>query len=128
MSKDDVNSFVRPVWLYIDFIDEPEKALKLAETAALTFPDSAMSYNLLGWSQTALNEMGKAEKNLKKAITIEPNLAAAHYNLGNLYKKQNRDEMALDSFQKAYDLDSNGSIGNLAAQAYNELLKETLSN
>jgi Tfp pilus assembly protein PilF len=87
-----------------------------------------MSYNLLGWSQTALNEMGKAEKNLKKAITIEPNLAAAHYNLGNLYKKQNRDEMALDSFQKAYDLDSNGSIGNLAAQAYNELLKETLSN
>lgn len=128
LSKDDVDSFVRPVWLYLDFIDEPQKALKLAETAALTFPDSAMSYNLLGWSYAGLKEDDKAEKNLKKAIELDPNLAAAYYNLANLLRSQNRDDMALDAFQKAYDLDSNGSIGNLAAKAYNELLKETLSN
>jgi len=36
--------------------------------------------------------------------------------------------MALDAYQKAYSLDSNGSIGNLAAQAHNELLTKTLSN
>lgn len=128
VSKDDVNSFVRPVWMYLDFIDDPQKALKLAETAALTFPDSAMSYNLLGWSYAGLEDSDKAERNLKKAIELDPNLAAAYYNLGNLYEQQNRDQMALDAFQKAYDLDPSGSIGNLAAQAYNELLKETLSN
>ena len=127
-SKDDVNSFVRPVWLYLDFIDEPQKALKLAETAALSFPDSAMSYNLLGWSYAGLGEDQKAEENLKRALELEPNLAAAYYNLGNLYQEQNRDNLALDAFQKAYNLDSSGSIGNLAAQAYNELLKKTLSN
>lgn len=128
LSKNDVTSFVRPVWLYLDFVDKPEKALKLAETAALTFPDSAMSYNLLGWSYAGLHDDEKAEKNLKKAIELDPNLAAAHYNLGNLYQQQNRDQMALDAFQSAYHLDSSGSIGNLAAQAYNELLKKTLSN
>lgn len=128
VSKDDVDSFVRPVWLYLDFIDDPQKALKLAETAALTFPDSAMSYNLLGWSYAGLGDNDKAERNLKKAIELDPNLAAAHYNLGNLYEGQNRHQLALDAFQKSYDLDSNGSIGNLAAQAYNELLKVTLSN
>lgn len=128
MSKDDVSSFVRPVWLYLDFINDPQKALKLAETAALTFPDSAMSYNLLGWSYTGLGEDEDAERNLKKALEMDPNLAAAYYNLGNLYNEQNRRQMALDAFKQAYELDSAGSIGNLAAQAYNDLLKETLSN
>ncbi len=128
VSKDDINSFIRPVWLYLDFIDDPKKALKLAETATLAFPDSAMSYNLLGWSYTGLDDGEKAERNLKKAIELDPNLAAAYFNIGNLYTRQNRDQMALDAFQKAYDLDSSGSIGNLAAQAYNDLLKETLSN
>ena len=128
LSKDDVNSFVRPVWLYLDFIDEPQKALKLAETAALTFPDSAMSYNLLGWSYAGLDEDQKAEENLKRALELDPDLAAAYYNLGNLYEKQNRHDLAMEVFQKAYNLDSSGSIGNLAAQAYNDLLKKTLSN
>ena len=128
VSKEDISSFVRPVWLYLDFIKEPEKALKLAETAALSFPESAMSYNLLGWSYIGLEDEAKAERNLKKAIEIDPNLAAAHYNLANLYREQNRHDLALDTYQKAYSLDSSGSIGNMAAQAYNELLKETLSN
>lgn len=128
ISKDDVNSFVRPVWLYLDFIKDPKKALKLSETATLAFPDSAMSYNLLGWSYAGLNEDEKAEKNLKKSIEIDPNLAAAHYNLGNLYSRQSRTQLALDEYQEAYSLDSNGSIGNLAAQAHNDLLKKSLPN
>ncbi|MFH0838368.1 MAG: tetratricopeptide repeat protein [Patescibacteria group bacterium] len=128
INQDDVNSFVRPVWLYLDFTHEPQKALKLAETAALTFPDSAMSYNLLGWSYAGTEDDEKAERNLKKALELDPNLAAVYYNLGNLYARQHRDQMALDAFQKAYDLDANGSIGNLAAKAHNELLKKTLSN
>ena len=128
INKDDVNTFVRPVWIYLDFIDNPQKALKLAESAALAFPDSAMSYNLIGWSYAGLDEFEKAEENLERALELDSNLAAAHYNLGHLYQKQSQDQLALNAFQKAYQLDSNGSIGNLAAKAYNDLLKETLSN
>lgn len=127
ISKDDVNSFVRPVWLYLNFLNDPDKALKLAQSAALAFPDAAMSYNLLGWSYTGLKDYAKAEEYLKKAIGLDPNLAAAYYNLGNLYAAQSDQQKALPAYQKAYGLDSNGSIGNLAAQAYNDLLKKSLT-
>lgn len=128
VSKGDVNAFVRPVWLYIDFLNEPESAKKLAETAVLTFPDSAMSFNLLGWSYQALGDEKKGENNLKKAIELDPNLAAAHYNLGKLYESQGKNEPALTQYQTAYDLDASGSIGNMAAESYNELLRLTINN
>lgn len=127
-STGDVNAFIRPVWLYIDFVDSPQKAKKLADTAVSTFPDSAMSYNLLGWSYLGLGELKTAEKNLKKALEMDPNLAAAYYNIGQVYEKQTKEDFALDAYQKAYDLDKSGSIGNMAASAYNELLRSSLSN
>ena len=53
---------------------------------------------------------------------MDPEFPAAHYNIGKLYEEQGRDDLALDSYQKAYELDANGSIGNLAAKRYNSLL------
>lgn len=127
VSKEDISAFIRPIWLYVDFLEDPDKAVKLAETAVLSFPDSAMSYNLLGWAYIHKDE-SKAEKHLKKALEMDPNLSASYYNLGQLYELQNRNSLAMESYQKAYELDSSGSIGNMSAAAYNELLKETLSN
>lgn len=124
LNNGDINSFVRPIWIYIDFLNQPTKALKIAEVATTTFPENAMSYNLLGWSQTGTQDYKNAEKNLKKAIELDPNLPAAHYNLGRLYEIERRTDIALDAYQKAYELDQNGSIGNLAAKAYNALLTE----
>ena len=124
INKNDINAFVRPIWIYIDYLNQSDKALNIAEVANATFPESAMSYNLLGWSQIGTNDHVEAEKNLKKAIEINPSLPAAHYNLARLYDTQNRKELALDAYQKAYELDTNGSIGNLAAQAYNVLMVE----
>jgi tetratricopeptide (TPR) repeat protein len=124
ISDEDINAFVRPIWIYLDYLNQPAKALKIAESAAVAFPDTAMSYNLLGWSQVGTQDYTEAEKNLKKAIELDPNMAAAYYNLGKLYDIQRRTDMALDAYQKAYELDQNGSIGNLAAQAYNALLTQ----
>ena len=76
----------------------------------------------------ATRAKGAAERNLKKAIEMDPNLAAAHFNLGQLYELQNRSDLGLASYQSAYELDSSGSIGNMAATAYNELLRDSLSN
>jgi len=125
VSKDDINAYIRPVWLYLDYVNDPRKALRLSQTAAVTFPDAAMSYNLLGWSYFRLGDELKAEKNLIKALSIDPDLSAAHFNLGELYELQGNSSKALISFQKAYELDSSGSIGNMAAERYNELLKAT---
>lgn len=123
-NKQDINAYVRPIWIYLDFLNEPTKAVKLAEMAVMTFPNDPSAYNLLGWSQVGTGNYTEAEKNLNKAIAGDPNLAAAHYNLGKMYEEQGRDQLALESFQKAYNLDQSGSIGNLAAKRYNALLAE----
>ncbi|MFC1729827.1 tetratricopeptide repeat protein [candidate division KSB1 bacterium] len=120
----DVDSFVRPIWIYLDFLEQPEKALKLGEKAVITFPESPMAYNLLGWSQVGTKNYVEAEKNLKKSITMDPTFAAAHYNLAKLYEDMNEEEQALKNYQSAYELDANGSIGNLAAKRYNAMLLE----
>lgn len=123
-TKGDINAFVRPIWIYLDFLNEPQKAMKLAEMTVISFPEDPMAYNLLGWSQTGMGNYIEAEKNLKKAIATDPTLAAAYYNLGKLYEELSESDNALDSYQKAYELDQNGSIGNLSAKRYNALLTQ----
>ncbi len=123
-NKQDINAFVRPIWIYLDFLNDPTKAVKLSEMAVIAFPNDAMAYNLLGWSQTGTLNYVEAEKNLKKSIEIDSTSAAPYYNLGKLYENQDLIEDALYSYQKAYELDQAGSIGNLAAKRYNNLLIE----
>ncbi|MBN1258451.1 tetratricopeptide repeat protein [Candidatus Peregrinibacteria bacterium] len=121
LNKEDVNAFVRPVWIYLDYLNNPDEALKLAETALAAFPDNPLAYNLLGWSQLYKKDYKNAEKNLLKALELNPNLAAAYYNLGRLYEENGNKGEAMKVYQKAYDLDQNGSIGNMSAKRYNAL-------
>lgn len=124
ITNEDIDSFIRPIWIYLDYLQKPEEALKLAKIAHTTFPDNPLTYNLLGWSYLGLKNYTEAEKQLTKAIELNPDMAAAHYNLGNLYLEKEDNEKALKMYQKAYELDQNGSIGNLAAKKYNELLSQ----
>jgi tetratricopeptide (TPR) repeat protein len=124
INNKDINSFVRPVWIYLDYLNQPDKAIEIAKTAVTAFPESAMSYNLLGWSQIGIKDYADAETNLKKAIELDAGLAAAYYNLGQLYEIRKMNDKALGNYQKAYELDQNGSIGNLAAKSYNGLLTQ----
>jgi tetratricopeptide (TPR) repeat protein len=121
-NKQDINAFVRPIWIYLEFLNQPEKALRLGETAVIAFPGNAMAYNLLGWSQIGTENTVEAEKNLLKSIQMDPTQAAPHYNLGKLYEIMDEKEKAKEQYQQAYELDQNGSIGNLSAKRYNILL------
>lgn len=127
INQQDVEAFVRPVWIQIEYLEDPEKALNIAQSALTLFPESAMSYNLMGWSYIALEDYKNAEINLKKALKIDPELAAAHQNLGLLYQEMGDTDQALEYYQKAYQFDVGGSIGNLAATRYNQLLQDTLT-
>jgi len=127
VSYQDVNVFVRPVWLYNDYLNDPQSALRLSQAAMEAFPESAMSYNLVGWSYINLEDYKNAEAYLNRAIVLDPKLAAAHQNLGRLYEARVMNDMALASYKKAYELDKNGPIGSLAAEQYNTLLKKNLT-
>jgi len=122
LNRSDINSFVKPIWIYLDFLGNPEEALILANMAVTAFPENAMAFNLLGWSQVASGNYTDAEINLKKSLEIDPGIAAAHLNLGKLYEAQLKRKEAMSAYQEAYQLDQNSSIGNLAAKRYNVLL------
>lgn len=124
LNNQDINTFVRPVWIYLDFLNDPEKALEIAQKAYKIHPQSAMTYNLLAWSHLGKHEYLKAEEYLKKALEIDPNLQAAWYNLGIAYAGLEQKDKALANYQKAYEMGKDSSIGNMAAQAYNELYSE----
>ena len=113
--------FIRVTWLNIDKLNDPEKALEYAYIALENHPDDAMSYNLVGWSLTALENYKEAEKYLAKAIEMDPEFDAAALNMGWFYEKQGQKALAKEYYKRAYALGDNNSIATLAATRYNNL-------
>ncbi|QQR84145.1 tetratricopeptide repeat protein [Candidatus Peregrinibacteria bacterium] len=119
-----VNEFVRPIWIYVELLNQPESALPLARSAIEAFPSDAMAHNLLGWALLGVRDYDSAAISLNHSIQLDPDLAAPYFNLGQLFERTDQVDQALEFYQKAFELDRNGSIGNQAAKAYNRLLTE----
>ena len=49
--------------------------------------------------------MGLAEENFKKAIEINPEYSVAHFNLGIIHGRNNRFNLALQSLERAIEID-----------------------
>lgn len=123
ISQGDVNDFVRPVWILIDYLDQPQKALEFAKMAVDKHGNSAMAYNLLGWAHSANKDKDNAEKAFAKAIELDPNLAAIYLNMGKLYEQEEEYEKALEYYKKAYEMEHNTSVGLTAASSYNRIIQ-----
>lgn len=121
VNKTNMGVFIRVVWLNIDKLGDPQKALKYAYISLEEHPEKAMSYNLVGWSLTATENYTEAKKYLAKAIEIDPDLDAAALNLGWFYEKQGLITLAKEYYRRAYNLGQNNSIAGLAATRYNNL-------
>lgn len=117
----DINQYVRPIWIYIDIKKQPIEAINLAKQSHERFPEDAMGYNLIGWAALANDDLETARTNLEEAMKRDPNIQAVYLNLGDLYTKENDIEKAKDYYKRAYFIDKNSSIGNLAASKYNSL-------
>ncbi len=120
-----IDVFERVVWLNIDQLDNPQKALTLSQKALETHPNEAMSYNLVGWAYTALGNYQKGKENLDIALNIDQNLDATNLNFGWLYEKFGNEVLAKEFYKKAYMLGRGNSIGKLAAARYNNLSQPT---
>jgi predicted O-linked N-acetylglucosamine transferase (SPINDLY family) len=74
-----------------------EEALRALDTAARLLPgDSEVLLNL-GTALLKLNRFAEAEEWLRRALALDPDLAAAHYRLGSVYGFQARMAEALAS-------------------------------
>lgn len=124
MNATDLNYFIRPVWVYIDKTNTPDKAVALAEKALIYHPEDSMSYNLLGWAQIANKDFINGNKNLQKALSLNPNFDAPYLNLGTMYEQQGQFVRAKELYKKAYELGNGSPVGNAAADKYNALLEK----
>jgi len=119
-----IQDYIRPMHLYLDLVDDGRAAWTVASLALERHGDTAMAYNLAGWVSIANNYLPEAKSYLDQAIAIDPNLAAAHYNLGRYYQTAGDLESALASYKRAFELDPTGGVGQLAAERYNGLISE----
>lgn len=122
LNDQDVYYYVKPIWIYIDRLNMPEKAVSLANKAVAAHPDQAMSYNLLGWASISLNRLDDAKILLDKAHALDPKLDAVYLNYGLLKEQTGDMERALGYYNEAYKLGNGNSISAMAAERYNNLI------
>lgn len=122
LNDQNINYYIRPIWLYLEKLNQPQRALNLAERASKNHPTQAMGYNLLGWAQIGADQMDEAEKNLGKALQMDQKLDAAYLNFGKLFEKKGQPQRALAYYVKAHETGLGNSISNIAAERYNIII------
>jgi len=116
-----LESYAKPIYLYLEPLDSPIKGLELAREALQQFPDKAMSFNLIGWAQLENKIYDEAQKNLENAISINPQLEAAHLNLGRLHTETDNEEVAIAYFEKAIQYARANGVESIENRALIEL-------
>jgi len=69
-----------------------------------SYPDEGQSWYMLGLRLTILGDYPRAERVLKKSISIEPDNPRFHYGLGRYYLKARLPEKAEQKFMDAYNI------------------------
>ena len=122
LNSEDINQFIKPIWIYLDRLNKPLKALELANKALTTHPESAMGYNLVGWAAVGANDFESAKMYLDKALSVNPKLDAVYLNYGTYYEKQGKLDEAVKYYKAAYSLGKGNSISVAAADKYNNII------
>ncbi len=120
-----IDDFTRAISLYLEKLNDGQKAWAVASLAVTRLPESSPAWNLAGWVSLKNNQLAKARTQLEHAIKLDPKSPWPYYNLGQVFEKSGDTAAALSAYHSAFELDSNGPAGALAAQNYNRLLSAT---
>ena len=85
-----------------------EDAIGYLERANESKVDDPITLNYLGVASSQLGQFGKAEQSLRRAITVNPDYAEAHFNLAVIYATAKPPSIALAKrhYEKALELGS----------------------
>ncbi len=119
-----IDYYVRPIWLYIDKLNNPGEALELAQQGLEEHPNSAMSHNLMAWALISDERFDRAEAYLAKAMELDPELDAVYLNYGILFENKGESNRALNFYKKAHKMGNGSGVSNVAADRYNKLLAQ----
>ena len=87
-------------------VDLKNVGVPAAQTAVTLAPDDPLSLDVLGWLLVLDGRHYEAEKILMDALTLDPQLASAHYHLGLLYLQTDDRASMFDHLVQARDLGS----------------------
>ena len=107
-----------------------EEAKKMYEDILKETPNDFNCLHHLGLIAKNNKEYLSAIELISRAITINPNSASAHFNLGNILQKINRTNDAIASFDKAIDIKPDHELYLLRGNALHEVkrLDEALAS
>lgn len=83
-----------------------QDAVNYLERANTAVADDPITLNYLGVASSQLGQFGKAESSLRRAITVKPDYAEAHFNLAVIYATAKPPSIALAKrhYEKALEL------------------------
>jgi Flp pilus assembly protein TadD len=95
--------------------NQVKKAHDFIDTLSRDYPDKSLFLNICGAGYASLGQLDIAVQNYKKALSIKPDYAKAHYNLGIALQELGNLDDSVRSYQSAIALEPEN------AQAYNNL-------
>ena len=95
--------------------DQTQQALDFIDTLSKDYPDESLLFNIRGACYAGLGQLDIAVQSYKKALSIKPDYAKAHYNLGGVLQELDKLHDSAKSYKNAIALEPEN------AQAHNNL-------
>ena len=92
-----------------------QQALDFIDTLSKDYPDESLLFNIRGACYAGLGQLDIAVQSYKKALSIKPDYAKAHYNLGGALQELDKLHDSAKSYENAIALEPEN------AQAHNNL-------
>ena len=111
----------KPPQEQIDYIlnlfksNQIQQALDFIDTLSKDYPDKSLFFNIRGAGYAGLGQLDIAVQNYEKALSIKPDYAKAHYNLGGALQELGKLHDSVKSFENSIALEPEN------AQAHNNL-------
>ena len=92
-----------------------QEALDFIDILSKNYPDNSLLFNIRGACYAGLGQLDIAVQNYEKSLSIKPDYAKAHYNLGSVLEELGRLRDSVKSYKNSTDLEPEN------AQAHNNL-------
>ena len=117
-APDDVRFHLLLAHFYVDYMIDPAgQGIAVAQFAVRLAPQNSEAQETLGWAYHLADKPDLALKRLTYARDLTPDEPRVHYRIGEVYRTLRQSDLARASYQRAVDLDWNGSIGARARRA-----------
>jgi Flp pilus assembly protein TadD len=118
LQPDDPTLWKVLVHFYLDHnIAATGRGVEAAARLVQLVPDDAGAHDLRGWAALQVGDYEQAEESLRRAVALDPTLAATHYHLGLLWSVRGLRQDAQEAFVRALDLDTTGELRSFIERA-----------